>query len=80
MGRTAEVDNKFASFADTIAAAVAIDASYSSTTSEKPLEPSSLVAATTAMETTAINSDINNKEEEVILRSHFFNVGGGKGF
>ena len=67
MGTTSEADDKFASFEDAVADAVFINSSYSSDAAVKPSETSLLLllllaaAAATAMETTVINADRNDK-------------------
>ena len=79
MGRTAKAEDEFARFADAIAAAVVIDASSSLTAAAKPLEPSAAAVAT-AMETTLIDANSNNREEAVTLRINFVKAGGGRDY
>ena len=76
VGSTAMAYEKFAIFADTSAATIVVIDAYSySTVVEKPSKPSATSAAT-PMETTAINADSDDEEEEVTLRRIFFNAGG----
>ena len=60
--RIAEANDKFASFSDAAAAAVVVGASSSLAAAAKPTETFlSAAAAATAVETTAIDADRNDK-------------------
>ena len=77
--RTAKADNELASSVDAAAVAVVVDAYSSSFASEKSLELSAAEAASTAMETIAIDADSNNDGRSVTLRRNVSNSGWGGG-